>query len=208
VAGGNWGRLGAPQQHRQPLVQPTTPDSTDLETSTKLGATSTCLVEIKYFEDTRPWNQRLNVAKEQHKDLCNIPRSLRYSPHHPFECGLHHLQHSLWSLSRNWVLILKKSRSLPPSSTCTLWTLLLNLSIPDVPFPVLLSILIRSRFQAKHATLLIPIDFPFFFAVEELYGIYGTWYQSGSFSLIKVGSGVHCLCSFSFLFFSCFAYTA
>ena len=29
------------------------------------------LVEIKYFEDTRPQNQ-LDAAKEQHKDLCNI----------------------------------------------------------------------------------------------------------------------------------------
>jgi len=33
--------LGATQQHRQPLVQPPTPDSTDLKTSTELGATST-----------------------------------------------------------------------------------------------------------------------------------------------------------------------
>jgi hypothetical protein len=83
---------------------------------------------------------------------------------------------------------------------CTLWTSLLNLSIPDVPFSVLLSTLIRSRFQAKPATLLIPIEFPFLFAVEELYG---TRYQSGSFSLINVGSGFHCLRSFfSFLFFS------
>ena len=52
-------------------------------------------------------------------------------------------------------------RSLPPSSMCTFWTSLLNLSIPDLPFPVLLSTLIRSRFQAKPATLLIPIDFSF-----------------------------------------------
>jgi hypothetical protein len=66
---------------------------------------------------------------------------------------------------------------------------------PDVPFPVLLSTLIRSRFQAKPATFLIPIDFPFLFAVQELYG---TRYQSGSFSLINVGSGFHCLRSFSF----------
>ena len=44
---------------------------------------------------------------------------------------------TLWSLSRNWVLILKELRSVPPSSMCTLWTSLLNLSIPDVPFPVL-----------------------------------------------------------------------
>jgi len=35
--------------------------------------------------------------------------------------------------------------------------------------------------------------------VEELYG---TRYQSGSFSLINVGSGCHCLRSFSFFFFS------
>jgi len=58
-------------------------------------------------------------------------------------------------------LILKELRSLPPSSMCTLWTLLLYLSIPDMPFPVLLSTLIRSRFQAEPATLLIPIAFSF-----------------------------------------------
>jgi hypothetical protein len=34
--------------------------------------------------------------------------------------------------------------------------------------------------------------------VEELYG---TRYQSGSFSLINVGSGFHCLRSFSFFLF-------
>jgi len=39
VAGGNW--LGAPQQHRQPPVEPPTPDSTDLKTSANLGVTST-----------------------------------------------------------------------------------------------------------------------------------------------------------------------
>jgi hypothetical protein len=41
VAGGNWGRLEAPQQHRQPPVEPPTPDSTDPKTSAKLGVTST-----------------------------------------------------------------------------------------------------------------------------------------------------------------------
>ena len=59
----------------------------------------------------------------------------------------------------------------------------------------LLSTLIRSRVQAKPAILLIPIDFPSLLAVEELYG---TRYQSGSFSLIDVGSGFHCLRSFFF----------
>jgi len=66
-----------------------------------------------------------------------------------------------------------------------------------MPFPVLLSTLIRSRFQAKPATLLIPIDFLLRFAVQELYG---TRYQSGSNSLINVGSGYHCLRSVSFSF--------
>ena len=66
-----------------------------------------------------------------------------------------------------------------------------------MPFPVLLSTLIRSWFQAQPATLLITIDPPFLFAVEELYS---TRYQSGSFSLINVGSGFHCLLVFSFLF--------
>jgi len=46
-----------------------------------------------------------------------------------------------------------------------------------------------------------PLDphwfFLFLFVVEELYG---TRYQSGSFSLINVGSGFHCLRSFFFSF--------
>jgi hypothetical protein len=46
---------------------------------------------------------------------------------------------------------------------------LLNLSIPDVPFPALLSTLIRRRFQVKPATLLIPIGLFFFLLLEELY---------------------------------------
>ena len=43
-------------------------------------------------------------------------------------------------------------------------TTLPNWFIPDTHFPVLLSTVIRSRFQVKPATLLIPIDlfFPFF----------------------------------------------
>ena len=159
------------------------------------------LVEIKYCEDTRPQNQTVQLSWTPQRNSTNtfakFSKELRYSPHHPFGCGWHHLQHTLWSLSKNWVSILKELRSLPLSSMCTLWTVLLNLSIPDVPFPVLLSNLIRSRFQAKPATLLIPIVFPFLFAVEELYG---TWYQSGSFSLFNVGSSFHFLRSIFFFF--------
>jgi len=49
------------------------------------------------------------------------------------------------------------------SSTCILTIVLLNFSIPDVPFPVLLPKLISSRLQAKPATLLILIVFSHFF---------------------------------------------
>jgi len=40
-----------------------------------------------------------------------------------------------------------------------------NLSIPDVPFPALLSTPIRRRFQVKPATLLIPNDLILFLTV-------------------------------------------
>jgi len=54
-----------------------------------------------------------------------------------------------------------------------------NLSIPDANFPVLLSTVMRSRFQAKPEILLIPTDFFLFLLVEEFYG---TQYQNGNLS--------------------------
>jgi len=65
--------------------------------------------------------------------------------------------------------------------------------------PLLLSSLIRSRFQVKHATLLIPIDPSLILLVEELYG---SQCQRGYFSLFNVGSGFHCLRSFCSLLLS------
>ena len=73
-----------------------------------------------------------------------------------------------------------------------------NLSIPDMPFPTILSALIRRRFQVNPATLLIPIDLFSFLLVEEFYG---TQYRSGSFSLIIVGSSFSLPTSFFPLFF-------
>jgi len=93
---------------------------------------------------------------------------------------------SRWSLLWSWVLIFKELRNLLPSFMFILSTTLPYLSIPDVPFTALLSrTLIRRRFQVKPATLLSPVNpFPFLL-VEEFYS---TRYQSGSFSLINVGS--------------------
>jgi len=161
VAGGNWGRLGAPQQHLQPLASTVTNPRQHQPKDLNKTRRDIHLVEIRYCEDTRPQNQ-LNAAKEQHKGLCNILQGASVTLHIILlgVGGTFYNTHTLKPF-KNWVSILKELRSLPPSSVCTLWTLLLNLSILDVPFPVLLSTLIRSRFQAKPATLLIPIDYSF-----------------------------------------------
>ena len=58
-----------------------------------------------------------------------------------------------------------------------------NLPVPEVPFPALLSTLISKRFQVKPAPL-IPIDDFLILLVK----FYSPRYQSGSFSLINVGS--------------------
>jgi len=107
---------------------------------------------------------------------------------------------TLWSLSRNWVSIVRELRSLPPSSMCTLWILLLHLSIPFQYYYQLSS---GAGFKPSLQPSWSPLIFPFLFAVEELYS---TRIQSGSFSLINVGSGFHCLRSpffFLFLFSTC-----
>jgi len=124
------------------------------------------LVEIKYCEDTRPQNQ-LSAAKGQHKDLCNILQGasvtlhIETSRYHPFGVGgtiyNTHTLKPFKELGLDSQGVKKLASKLHVHSV----NLLLNLSIPDVPFPVLLSTLIRSRFQAKPANLLIPIDFSF-----------------------------------------------
>ena len=53
-----------------------------------------------------------------------------------------------------------------------------KLSIPDVPFPAPLSIVIKSQFQAMPATLLIPIDR---FLSLSVGGVLRNRYQSDSF---------------------------
>ena len=50
----------------------------------------------------------------------------------------------------------------------------------------------------KPATLLIPTDHILMLLVKEFYG---TRYHSGSFCLVNVGSGFHCLRNFFFFLF-------
>ena len=151
------------------------------------------LVEIKYCEDTRPQNQ-LNAAKEQHKDLCNILQGASVTLH-IILLGLGDTIYNIHTLKPFKELGLDSQRVKKLASKLYV----LNLSILDAPFSIMLSTLISSQFQAKPATLLIPIDFPFLFAVEELYS---TRYQSGSFSLIMWGVACAACVVFSSLFFS------
>ena len=132
------------------------------------------LVKIKYCEDTRPQNQP-NAAKEQHKDLCNILQGASATLHviHLGVGGTIYNTHTLKpfkELGLDSQRVNKIASKLHVHSV----TSLLNLSIPYVPFPVLLSTLLRSRFQVKPATLLIPIDFSFPFSRWRSFAVLGT----------------------------------
>jgi hypothetical protein len=72
----------------------------------------------------------------------------------------HRLQSIRLSTSTNswsWVLNIKELKNLLLNFMSILSITLPNLFIIDVPFPALLSNIIRSRFRVEHATLLIPI---------------------------------------------------
>ena len=68
VAGGNWGRPGAPQQHRQ-LPPAIPPSRKHRPKGLSIIQRDIHLIEIKYCEDTRPQKQ-LSAAQEQH-GLCS-----------------------------------------------------------------------------------------------------------------------------------------
>jgi len=57
--------------------------------------TTSGVFPLHFFEDTRPPDQ-LSATQVQHEGLCSTlqARILRYSPHHPFGSGWHHLQQS------------------------------------------------------------------------------------------------------------------
>jgi hypothetical protein len=76
-------------------------------------------------------------------------------------------------------------------------SLLLTMSSYKCPFQHCYHLSSGASFRPSLQPSWSPLIFPFLFAVEELYG---TRYQSGSFSLINVGSGFHCLLSFYFFF--------
>jgi hypothetical protein len=129
------------------------------ETFTSSRSSSHC-------EDTGLQNQ-LSAAQEQHKSLCSILQGA-FVTHHTILLGVsgtiytNHMLEPFKELGldsqrvRNWL----------PSLMSVLLIMLPKLSLPDVPFPALLSNLIRGQFQVKPATLLIPIDIFSFLMVE------------------------------------------
>ena len=125
---GNWGRLGARQQHRQPPpADSPSPDRTDPCLYLSMLQRNIHLIEIKNCEDTRHQNQ-LSVAQEQHKDLCTT-----------LLC-VHPLQHSHVGAFQG---LHKELQNLPLISILS--TMLLNLSRRGGPLP--LSTFIWSRFR-------------------------------------------------------------
>jgi hypothetical protein len=109
------------------------------------------LVEIKYCEDTRPQNQ-LNAAKEQRKDLCNILQGASVTLH-IILLGVGGTIYNTHTLKPFKELSLdphvKKIASKLHVHSVNFAAKLVH--ILDVAFPVLLSTVIRSRFQAKPA---------------------------------------------------------
>jgi len=152
VAGGNWGRPGAPQQHRQPLADPSFADSTDPKISAIFNVTFTSSRSsvVRTLDRRTSWAPRRNNTKAAAPSSKELP--LPSTP-------------SFWvwvapsTTNTRWALILKKLTNLLPSFMYILSTTLLNLSIPDANYPVPLPTLIRSRINVKPANLLIPVDF-------------------------------------------------
>jgi len=111
---------------------------------------------VRTLDRRTSWAPRKNSTRKA--SAPHPSRSLRYPPHHPFGSGWHHLQQSHAGAFQGAGFWFSKSRNLLPSFMFILSITLPNLSIPDVPFPALLSTLIGRRFQViKPATLLIPI---------------------------------------------------
>jgi hypothetical protein len=118
---------------------------------------------IGYCEDTRPQNQ-LNAVKEQHKDLCNILQGASVALHiillvwaAPSTTYNTHTLKPFKELGLDSQRVKKLAFKLHVHSV----NLAAKLVHTRRALSSMLTNLIRSRFQAKPATLLIPIDFSF-----------------------------------------------
>jgi len=163
VAGGNWGRLGAPQQQPPPAtsraINPRQHRPKDLSKPRR---------DILPHRDQVLWGHQTSEPAERRKGtaqrpLQHSPRSPRCSPQSSFWVwAAPSTTPILWSLSRNRVSILKELRSLPPSSMCTLWTLLLTCPYQTCLFQYCYQLLPGAGFRPSLQHSWSPLIFPSF----------------------------------------------
>ena len=145
VAGDNWGRMEALQQRRQPPVaNPPSPDSID----TKISAFINVTFISSRSSTVRTLDRRTSWAPRRNNTIASAP-SFKEPPlpsaHHPIGSGWHHLNNHTLEPLRSWVLTLKELHNLIPSFMYIMLITMLNLSIPDVLYPAILSTLIRRQ---------------------------------------------------------------
>ena len=159
-------------------------------------------MHIRCIYGTFGRNFTIHTAKRRkgtaQRPLQHSPRSLRYSPHHLLGVGSTiyntHTLKPFKDLGLDFQRVKKLASKLLVHSV--------NFAAKLVHTRHALSSTIINSHQelvsgqACNPRSWSPLNFPFLFAVEELYG---TQYQSGSFSLINVESGYHCVV-FLFLF--------
>ena len=203
---GGWVLRSGREQLKETGSTSAAPPATNRATSPKLNRLKDLskhrrdihLVKIKYCEDTRPQNQ-MNAAKGQHKDLCYSLQRASVTLH-VILLGVGGTIYKTNTLKPLKELGLNSQRVKKLASK--LHVHFVNFAAKLVHTRRALSSTVINFHQepvsGQACNPLDPIDFSFLFTAEELYG---TWYQSGSFSLINVGSGFHCLRSFFFCFF-------
>jgi len=104
VAGGNRGGLGASQQHRQPLADPPSPDSTDPKNSAFSNVTFTS----SKLSTVRTLNRRTSWAPRRNNTEATAPSSkepLLTSTPSFWEWVAPSTIITRWTLLRSWVLI-------------------------------------------------------------------------------------------------------
>jgi len=193
VAGGNWGRPGALQQHRQPPpTDSPSPDSTVPEISafSNMTFTSSRSSAVRTLDRRTSWAPRRNSIYASAPSFKKPP--LPSTP-------------SFWEWVAPSIHTLEPFQELGPDSqrvkkfTSKLHVHSVNCAAKLVRTRrALSSTIINSHQVTVSGQACNPPDphWSFFFLLVE--DFYGARYQSCFFSLISVGSGFPCLCSFFF----------
>ena len=190
-AGDNRGRLGASRQHRQPPVEPPTPDSTDPKTSANIGVTSTS------SRSSTVRTPDLRTSWAPRRDCTNAPAPSFKKPLIPsipsFWDWWHYLQHS-------------HSEAFQGSGS---WELASKLHVHSVNFAAKLvhtrralsSTVINTHQEPVSGQACNPLDPHWFFLPFRGGGALRYLVPKWLLSLHYCGDGFHCLRSFFFFSF-------